>query len=180
MFKSYSAQKQSNKSVWFYCCLLVCFHECLENWFSHPNTIRWMEIILRSWNYKIMWWHLKMNKMQLLEAPAFQIHGQLEDGDPLWAADGPRAGHHPTGHLELLQELRKHCRGRRQRFTAGNPGLNGHVTVTSENLETQSWPTSKVIHLWLKKTVAINIHMKRISKKIWFWFNSLMCVFVCQ
>ena len=48
---------------------------------------------------------------QLLDAPALQIHRQLEEGDSLRAADRPRAGHHPTGRLELLQELRKHCRG---------------------------------------------------------------------
>lgn len=48
---------------------------------------------------------------ELLDAPALQIHRQLEEGDSLWAADRPRAGHHPTGRLELLQELRKHCRG---------------------------------------------------------------------
>lgn len=52
---------------------------------------------------------------QLLDAPAFQIHRQLEESDSVWAADRPRAGHHPTGRLDLLQELRKHCRGGRMR-----------------------------------------------------------------
>lgn len=45
---------------------------------------------------------------KLLEVPAFQIHRELEQGDSLWAADRPRAGHHPTGRLHLLQELKEH------------------------------------------------------------------------
>lgn len=48
---------------------------------------------------------------KLLEIPALQVDWQLEEGDSLRAADWPRAGHHPAGRLNLLQELRKHCRG---------------------------------------------------------------------
>lgn len=46
---------------------------------------------------------------QVLDAPAPQIHRQLEECDSARAADGPGVRHRATHGEELLQQPRKHC-----------------------------------------------------------------------
>lgn len=56
---------------------------------------------------------------QILEAPALQINGELEEGDSICAADGSTARQQPAGRLQLLQESGKHCREEEERGTLG-------------------------------------------------------------
>lgn len=49
---------------------------------------------------------------QVVDAPASQIRRQLEERDPVRAADRPEVGHHAARRLELFQQPRKHCSGR--------------------------------------------------------------------
>lgn len=89
---------------------------------------------------------------QLQDAPALQIHRQLEDRDSVWAAERPRAGHHATARLHLLEELSEHCKERKRRQSPGvSPGsaCKRQRCKESAHLPFSDWPGCLAFTLWV-------------------------------
>lgn len=71
---------------------------------------------------------------QLLDIAALQMHRQLEDGHPLWAADWTGTGNQWTGLLEEQQELGKHYRAERRRYRGQLASALTYKPLSAEHL----------------------------------------------
>jgi len=93
---------------------------------------------------------------ELLEAPALQIDRELEEGDSLRAADRPTAGYHPAGCLDLLQELRKHCRRETKVSSSALSYCQRPCRMLCKTKSDQIKNKCKnAVHQWLNKSIHV-------------------------
>lgn len=90
---------------------------------------------------------------QVPHAPASQVHRQLEERDPVGAADGPEVGQRATRRAELLQQLRKHC--------SSSSSSSARATTVRDEVSCQSQQLAHAQSTFFRLARLLGLHLVR-------------------